>query len=388
MNAPDRTYEVTVFGATGFTGGLTAEYLARHAPADLRWAVAGRNREKLEALRTRLLALGGGAREIGVVEASLDDPGSLARMAAQTRVLLTTVGPFIDYGEPVARACVEQGTDYIDSTGEPHFVELLLARYAAPADARGVRLVPSCGFDSIPADLGALFTVSQLPAGEPIQLRGYVSLKGTFSGGTERSAIKSLAPPAEPLAVPKLTATAGRKVEPLAASVQRRADVGGWVAPLPTIDASVVLRSAAALDAYGPAFGYAHHAVHGSFAILVAATLFFGTLAWFARIAPLRALLLKLVKPAGTGPTEAQMRAGRFKVQFVAECAGKTVRTEVSGGDPGYGETSKMLAESALCLARDRAELPTRAGVLTPASAMGALLLARLQRAGLQFRVC
>ena len=384
MSQASRPYEVVVFGATGFTGGLTAEYLARHAPADLRWAIAGRSQPKLDALRQRLLALAGGAREIATLQASVDDAASVSRMAAQTKVLLTTVGPFADYGEPVARACIEQGTDYVDSTGEPAFVDMLLERYAAEAEARGVRLVSCCGLDAIPTDLGAFFTVAQLPEGQPIRMSGYLQLQARFSGGTERSAIKALGTTRPVWPPPSPKATSGRHVEVLAGKVERIAGLG-WVSPMPTIDGPIAVRSAAALDRYGPDFRYAHHAVHGSLGVLLLTGVFFGMLALLVRIAPIRTLILKFAKRSGEGPSEEVRAKSWFKLRFIAEGGGKKVQTEVAGGDPGYGETSKMLAESALCLARDT--LPQRAGVLTPAQAMGEQLLERLQRAGLSFRV-
>lgn len=386
MSEAARPYEIVVFGATGFTGGLTAEYLARHAPADLRWAIAGRSQAKLDAVKQRLLALAGAARELGTVQASVDDPASLSRMAAQTRVLLTTVGPFADYGEPVVRACVEQGTDYVDSTGEPGFVDMLLERYAAEAARRGVRLVPSCGLDSIPADLGAFFTVAQLPPGQPIRMAGYLRLQARFSGGTERSAIKALGTTRPVWPPPPPKATGGRHAEVLAGKIERLPELG-WVTPMPTIDGPIVVRSAAALDRYGPDFRYAHHAVHGSLAVMLLAGVFFGVLALLARVPPLRALILMFAQKSGQGPSDEVRAKSWFKLRFIAESGGKKVQTEVSGGDPGYGETSKMLAESALCLARDRERLPARAGVLTTAEAMGEPLLERLQRAGLKFEV-
>jgi saccharopine dehydrogenase (NAD+, L-glutamate forming) len=393
VTSGQRPYDLIVFGATGFTGGMTAEYLVAHAPPELRWAIAGRSQSKLDAVKARLLALGADtaarAAKIGTVVAALDDEASLIAMAASTRVLLTTVGPFIDYGEPVVRACVSQGTDYVDSTGEPHFVQMLLQRYDEDAKARGVRLVSSCGFDSIPADLGVLFTVLQFPAGVPLDIAGYVSVRGTFSGGTERSAIKALSPPPEalmPLPTEAVTPS-GRHVRLDKAKVERRADLDGWAGPLETIDGPVVFRSARTLDRYGPDFRYVHHALHPSLGVLVAAFLLFGGVALLVRFAVFRTLFLKLVKAPGQGPTAEQMSRGSFKFHFIARAGDQTIATEVAGGDPGYGETCKMLAESALCLVQDRAALPDRAGVLTPAEAMGELLLARVQRAGLRFRV-
>jgi short subunit dehydrogenase-like uncharacterized protein len=387
MSTAAREYDLLIFGATGFTGGKTAEYLARNAPAGMRWAIGGRSASKLAALKARLCAINPAAGAVGCVEASVDDAESLQRMAASTRVLITTVGPFIDYGEPVVRACIEQGTDYIDSTGEPNFIQLLLGRYAQLAAQRDVRLVPSCGFDAIPADLGALFTVQQLPSDQPIKLAGYMSIKAQFSGGTERSAIKSWMPPDERVPAPALPALNGRRVAALPAKVERRPELGKWSSPLPTVDGPLVLRSAASLPRYGPDFQYSHNALHPSLGVLLTASVVFGLLGVLARWKPMRELLLKLVKKSGEGPSQATMDQSWFKLRFIAECAGKILQTEVSGGDPGYAETSKMLAESGMCLAQDRDSLPRLAGVLTPAQAMGDALLARLQRAGLSFRV-
>lgn len=380
-------YDVVVFGATGFTGGLVAAYLARNAPPELRWAIAGRSAQKLAAVKDKLVAIAARCRDVAVIEASVDDDASLERMAARTRVLVTTVGPFIDYGEPVVRACIAQGCDYIDSTGEPYFVQQLLGRQHEPAKRAGVRIVSCCGFDSIPADLGALFTVQQLPPDQPIRLAGYLSLQGVFSGGTERSALKAMVPPKDLVPARPPDPGPGRAVKLDFGRLHKVPELGMWAAPAPTIDGSVVVRSAAALPRFGPDFRYAHHVLNRSLLALIFGGMFFGVLALLVRIAPLRALFLKLVKPSGVGPTDEQMRAAWFKLVFVAHGGGKTVRTEVAGGDPGYGETSKMLAESALCLALDRAALPERAGVLTTAEAMGEPLLSRLQRAGLSFRV-
>lgn len=381
-----RPFEIAVLGATGFTGGKVAEYLARNAPADLRWAIAGRNAPKLAQVKARLCAIDPRCERVATLEASVDDSASLARLAESTEVLITTVGPFIQYGEPVVRACVEQGTDYIDSTGEPNFVELVRARFADEAARRKLRLVSCCGFDSIPADLGVLFTVLQLPGDQSLRVRGYLQLDAAFSGGTERSAILALVPPERAPAGPP-SAGAGRRVrlEPGKVSHQKR--LGGWAAPVPTVDASIVLRSAASIGRYGPDFSYGHYVLHRSLLALIAAAWVFGGLALLVRFAPLRAFFLKLVKKSGEGPSEEKMAKSWFKLRFVAECGGKTLQTEVSGGDPGYGETSKMLAESALCLCRDRARLPERSGALTPAEAMGEPLLERLQRAGLKFAV-
>ena len=163
-----RDYDIALFGATGFVGELTADYLAQHAPAQARIAIAGRNAAKLEALKTRL-----GRPELGVLVADVEDAASITALAQAARVVISTVGPYLHYGEPLVAACAAAGTDYVDLTGEPEFVDLMYLRYHAVAKESGARLVHSCGFDSIPYDLGALFTVSQLPDDVPIALRGF-----------------------------------------------------------------------------------------------------------------------------------------------------------------------------------------------------------------------
>ena len=156
--AVDRTYDIVLFGATGYVGELTAEYLAQHAPPGARIAIAGRNAAKLEALKQQLQRT-----EVGMLGADVTDPESIRALAEATRVVISTVGPYLQYGEPLVAACAAAGTDYVDLTGEPEFVDLMYLRYHAAAKESGARLVHSCGFDSIPYDLGALFTVSQLP---------------------------------------------------------------------------------------------------------------------------------------------------------------------------------------------------------------------------------
>jgi short subunit dehydrogenase-like uncharacterized protein len=383
-----RDFDIVLFGATGFTGQKTAEYLARHAPSGLRWAIAARNLAALDALKQRLVAIDARCATLTTLAVSSEDDAAVERMVARTQVVLTTAGPFIDHGEPVVRACVAHGTDYVDSTGEPAFVRLLFERYAQQAAARGVRIVPCCAYGCIPADLGAFFTVRELPPDQPIHLSAYLASDAEFSGGHDRSAIKVLAgevPSARGVEVPALRPGARVRID--TAKAERKAEFGGWVVPLPTLDAQFVTRSAAALDRYGPDFSYAHHAVIGSFWRVIAGLLLMGRMALFARIPPLRDMMLRRTAKSGTGPSEERMQRSWFKLSFVARSGARVVRTEVSGGDPGYGETSKMLAESALCLALDRESLPAVSGVLTPAVAMGDLLLARLQRAGLRFRV-
>jgi short subunit dehydrogenase-like uncharacterized protein len=385
-DAASREYELVVYGASGFTGGLTAEYLARHAPG-LRWALAGRNQSKLEAVRDRLAAVDGALASLPLLSADAGDPGSLRAMAACTQVVITTVGPYIHYGEPLLAACAAAGTDYVDLTGEPEFVDRMWLGYHAEAQRTGARLVHACGFDSIPHDLGVLYTVGQLPEGVPLKVEGFVRAGGTFSGGTFHSAVNIMGrlPQGRKVAAERRRAEAkpaDRKVHGIAGPPRRVEAAGGWVLPMPTIDPLIVLRSAAALERYGPDFSYGHYVAVKRLPAAAGLAAGAGTLIALASLPPTRKALLKLKDP-GDGPTEAQRAKAWFRVRFVGEGGGQRVVCEVAGGDPGYGETSKMLAESALCLARDT--LPETAGQLTPAAAMGQALIDRLTAAGISF---
>src|SRR4051794_5528268 len=181
--ATEREHDIVLFGGTGFTGALTAEYLAANAPPSTRWALAGRNMGKLEQLRERL------GVDVPLLKADVTDEQSIDAVAAGGRVVITTVGPYVEYGEPLVKACAEHGTDYTDLTGEPEFVDRMFVKYHAQAEASGARIVHACGFDSIPHDLGALFTEEHLPEGVPLTVRGFVQTNGTFSGGTAASAL-------------------------------------------------------------------------------------------------------------------------------------------------------------------------------------------------------
>jgi short subunit dehydrogenase-like uncharacterized protein len=386
----DHQRDVVVFGATGFTGALTAEYLAAHAPDETRWALAGRNRQKLEDKRRRLAEINPACAALELLQADINDAASLEALVQGAKVVISTVGPYIKYGEPLVAACAKAGTAYVDLTGEPEFVDLMWLRYHEQAEQSGARIVHSCGFDSIPYDLGALFTVEQLPEGVPIKLEGFVRAGGTFSGGTFASAIEAMGRLRQTVLTARErskreSTPSGRKVKGAPGAPHHDATAGGWVVPFPTIDPQTVLRSARALDRYGPDFTYSHYLVVKRLPVLAGLVGGAGAAIAVAQLPPGRKLLTKLMPGPGEGPSEEQREKAWFRVRMVGEGGGKRVVTQVSGGDPGYGETSKMLAESALCLAHD--DLPRRAGQLTPAVAMGDALTERLKRAGIEFAV-
>ncbi|MEQ7847041.1 saccharopine dehydrogenase family protein [Nocardioides kribbensis] len=387
---PDsRELDLVLFGATGFTGGLTAEYLARTAPTGLRWALVGRSRDKLERVRARLVRIDPALADLPLLEADATDAAGLADLAARTKVVVTTVGPYLQHGEPLVRACAEAGTDYVDLTGEPEFVDRMYVAHHATAARTGARIVHACGFDSIPHDLGALYTVQQLRASGPVAMRGVVRASGMVSGGTFHSAIGAFARAKQMSEALKARRRAeprpaGRSSRAVAGKPHRDKALGLWLLPMPTIDPQVVARSGAALEAYGPEFRYSHFAGTKTLRYAAGGALGVSAIGLAAQVRPLRNALLGRIKQ-GEGPDESRRARSWFTVDFVAESEGRSIHTRVSGGDPGYSETAKMLAESALCLVLD--ELPATAGCVTTAQAMGDALIARLVAAGLTFEV-
>ena len=390
-NGPtNREFDIVLLGATGFTGGLTADYLARTMPADGRWALAGRNQGKLETVRDRLTGIDAKLAGLPLLKADSSDPASLADIASRARVVITTVGPYVEHGEPLVAACAAHGTDYVDLTGEPEFIDRMYVEHHAEAERTGARIVHACGFDSIPHDLGALFTVKQLPEGQPLKVRGVVRANGMVSGGTFASALTTFARASKMRAA----SAARRRVEPRPAGGRRvhssakrphfDKEAGMWLIPLPTIDPFVVRRSAAALERYGPEFSYAHYAGVKRLPVAVGGMGAVGALMVGAQVPPLRRFLMRRL-PQGEGPSEARREQHWFSVRFVGEGGGRRVETEVSGGDPGYTETAVMLSESAMSLAFD--DNPPSAGQVTTAVAMGDNLIDRLIKAGIAFTV-
>ena len=392
----ERDYDIVLFGATGFVGELTAEYFAEHAPQGARFALAGRSAAKLEALRERLQR-----PHWGLIVADVTDKDSIERLATSARVVISTVGPYRQYGEPLVAACAAAGTDYADLTGESEFADLMYLRYHEAAKQSGARIVHSCGFDSIPYDLGALFTVSQLPDDVPIALRGFGGAAGSISGGTFHSAVGQMGRLKETGRLSRQRRSVernaedgrvaeGRSVRGVRGRPHNEPLAGGWVVPVPTIDPQHVLRSARLDPAYGPDFSYSHFIVTRRLRTTVGLGAGVGIVATLAQLEATRNLLLRL-KPPGSGPSAERRAKSHFRVRMVADYGTATPRnrliTEVRGGDPGYGETAKMLAESALALAFDD-NLPHRGGgQWTPALALGQPLIDRLVHAGIEFSV-
>jgi len=385
----DRPYDIVLFGATGFTGALTAEYLAGHAYPGTRWALAGRHHLRLVEVRDRAAAVNPLCAELPLLHADTADTPSIEEMARAARVVITTVGPYAQHGEPLVAACARAGTDYVDLTGEPTFVDRMYLKYHEEAVRSGARIVHACGFDSIPADLGAYFTVKQLPEGVPLRVEGFLRVQGEASGGTLHSAIGIFADVIGMVSAERKRQKAegrpsGRRVRIARRPFPKTRIGDGWTLPLPSIDPQIVARSAAALDRYGPDFSYGHYMAVRRLVSAVGLTAAAGTLLALAQVPPARSLLLRLRSP-GEGPSAERRARNWFSLTFTGEGGARRVTTEIAGGDPGYTETAKMLGESALCLVHD--DLPETSGQVTTAAAMGDALIDRLVKAGLTFRI-
>ncbi|HWG14140.1 MAG TPA: saccharopine dehydrogenase NADP-binding domain-containing protein, partial [Streptosporangiaceae bacterium] len=402
----DRELDVVVFGATGFAGRLVAGYLAANAPPGVRIGLAGRSRERLARVRD---GLGGAASAWPLLIADSGDPPSLAALAGSARVVATTVGPYYRQGLPLVEACARAGTDYADLAGEVLFLRESIGRCHELAQSTGARIVHCCGFDSIPSDLGVLRLHQAARADDAGNLEDttlvVTALRGGVSGGTlaamtgqldeVRASAEHRRAVADPYAI-----SPDRAAEPRLGGerdryrVRYQADLGIWTGPfvMAGINTRVVRRSNAVQDwAYGRRFRYREVTGfgRGPAAPVLAAAVSGGLVALAAGLAfrPSRALLGRLLPRPGEGPSDKTQQAGFFRMEIhTRTSAGARYRARVEArGDPGYAATSVMFGESALCLALDRDRLPARAGVLTPATAMGDVLAGRLIRAGHTF---
>jgi short subunit dehydrogenase-like uncharacterized protein len=395
--------DVVLFGATSYVGRLCAEYLARAAPAGTRIGLAGRSQERLRDLQS---SLGGPAADWPLLVADANDPASLKALAAATRALATTVGPYRRYGLPVIEACAGAGTHYADLTGEVLFMREAIDRFDAVASASGARLVHSCGFDSIPSDLGVLLLHEAVTADGTGQLEDTTlvvrAMKGGASGGTVASLKGTVDDVRKDPKLARLIAdpyalSPDRDAEPDLGperdlrGVQFDRELSMWLGPfvMGTINTRAVRRSNALQDhAYGPRFRYREVMGFGSgpLAAVQAAAIVggFGALAAGLVIPPTRAVLDRVLPSPGEGPSESQRERGHFRLEIHTRTSSgaRYVCRLAAKGDPGYKATAVMFGESGLCLALDEDRLPPRAGVLTPATAMGDALVARLRSAG------
>ena len=413
----DRELDLVLFGATGFTGQLVADYLAaKSAREPFAWAIAGRTRDKLEGVRDQIKSAHPELVPPELIIAESFDRESLRAMAERARVICSTVGPYAKYGDDLVDICVEQDTDYCDLTGETFWVRRMIEAHHEEASRGGTRIVHCCGFDSIPSDLG-VWMVQQhaiTEHGAPCdEVRFYLNgARGGISGGTVESMVnlfeegerdrEVLRAAAHPYTLNPPDQRRGVE-QPSDMRYGYDKEIDAWVGPffMASVNTRVVRRTNALLASpYGEAFRYSEAMrTKSGLSGMVGATAMaggFGALGAALAFKPTRELLKKLVLPkAGEGPSQEQMESGYFSITLIGAVKGSKHRVKGEiyvKRDPGYGGTSLMLAEAAHCLARDREALDAsealfKGGVLTPASAMGDVLLSRLREAGMTFDV-
>lgn len=396
----DKPFQIVVFGATSFVGQIICQYLTDTYGVDgeVKWAAAGRNASKLEEVKA---SLGSKGAALTLLTADASDPKALAELCSQGQVILSTVGPYALYGEPMVKACVETGTDYVDLTGETQWIRAMLLKYEAQAKKSGARIVNCCGFDSIPSDLGVhvLQQQARKQYGEPaarVKMR-VKAAKGTFSGGTVASMLNIVQEAAKDPALRKELANpyalcvdnaVSSKRQPDVKSATHDEDFGAWLAPfvMAAINTRVVHRSNAILGGgYGEDFEYDEAMITGKGAggwlAAQAITAAMGSFVVAAVIKPSRWLMEKFILPApGEGPSPKAQEEGFYDIRLHGKTAsGNVVRVKVKGDrDPGYGSTAKMISEAALCLANETPRTLTGGGFWTPATSLGDNLVKRL----------
>ena len=381
-------YDFVIYGATGFTGKLVVEYAIKqyNNNNEVSWAIAGRNNEKLEHVQEKYNL----PSDIGKILVDSNDQGSIDEMVSQTKCVLTTVGPYQLYGEKIIKTCISTGTDYVDLCGEPGFMHKIISECSAEAKATGARVVFSCGFDSIPFDLGVLFVqeevMSKLNKYAP-SVRGRVrAMNGEFSGGTAASMKATMAALQSDPELINILVNPHALCEGIQ-GVQQDDDskptydeeLNTWVAPffMAPINTKNIHRSNKLMNhIYGENFKYNEMWIQGPGEEGKAAAEFISTMN-----------PLGDAPEPGDGPSRESRENGNYDVLFCADVDGETIKASVSGDmDPGYGSTSKMIAESAVCLVKDCEDLP--GGIYTPAASMGKKLIKRLEsKAGLTFKV-
>jgi len=400
----EREFDIILWGATGFTGSLVAQHFVDTYGGDLNWAMAGRNLKKLEHVRDQL-----NDPSIPIIQADSHDQAGMDALASRARVICTTVGPYASYGTPLIAACAKAGTHYCDLTGEIQWMSSTIRDYQEIAQASGARIVHSCGFDSTPSDLGVFYTQQQMQNAHGMYADHVKARVGKFKGSASGGTIASMMVMMEQMSKdPKIreelenpySLNPIREQSGLDGLDDNRAifdeDFGQWTSPfvMASVNARVVRRSNALADyPYGRNFRYDERQLTGedTRGQKKAKNIALGSKLTpvFMTLSPVRKLAGRFLPKPGEGPSPEEQRSGHFEMFFHGRSTdgSKTIRTRVSGDrDPGYGATSRMLGESAVCLARD--ELSCKGGLWTPASSMGQQLIQRLEaNAGIQFEL-
>lgn len=402
-------YQLVVYGATSFVGQLLTRYLVQNYGVNqqLKWAIAGRSASKLNELKQNL---GSGASQLTTIIADAQDESALKAMCQQTKVVVSTVGPYALYGSSLVKVCATLGTDYCDLTGEPQWIARMIEQYESAAQASGARIVHCCGFDSIPSDLGTFYLQQQAQQRlgktcSQVKLR-VKAIRGGFSGGTVASMMELFSELSKNPSLRKVMANPyalcppsnqQKPKQPNLQFAQYDKDAGAWSAPfvMAGINTKVVHRSNALSNyAYGTQFIYDETMLTGkgliAGAVAVGASVGLAGFVAAAVIPPTRRILQKIVPQAGEGPTPKQQEQGFYDIRLIGLTNnGQRLTAKVTGDrDPGYGSTAKMLGEAAVCLATDISKNDKTGGFWTPSTALGQRLIERLEaKAGLTFSI-
>jgi short subunit dehydrogenase-like uncharacterized protein len=375
----DKKYDIVLLGATGFTGKLTADYLVRRRKEEVfTLALAGRNREALDSIVNSI-----GDKDVAVEICDITSETSLDNLTSNCKIIMNAAGPFTYWGKNVVDSCIQNKTHYLDITGEPSFVSDVYVTYHEMAVEAGVCVVNCCGFDSIPADLTSWLTAKKLPHNQPMILDGFVRTNAQFSGGTLNTAIEMLYREAKKTSVKfkikKHPDTPRPKVR-----LHYNKDIKAWALPMPVVDPHIVKRSIYKMPLeFGYATAYRQFFVRSSFwkmlktILPVLFALFLSRFLWFRKY-------MKQKFPPGTGPSESKRAASRFEFTCIGRSGINKVTMVMSGGDPGYNETSKMFSQSAFTLLDKMRNGKVKSGVCTPSEALGQELADRLEKEGIK----
>ena len=390
----EKDIDIIIYGATGFTGKLCVKYF-QSLNTTVTWAMAGRNLIKLQKVADDHQA------KVEILLADSDDESALDNLTSRARVILSTTGPFHRYGSKLVASCIKNHAHYVDITGENFWVKGLIEKHHAEASAKGIRIIPSCGFDSIPSDLGAFFSAQAI--GKPIKrIESFHSYKGGASGGTLETMFSMgeldlgddltnpfLLNPEDSYSNEQMQLSSDR------VGIAKKSEINAWSGPfiMATANTRVVRRTEALLalrqESYGPDFTYQEHAFHKSW-WSAAKSLVLTGLSVLILLSPLKRLVKPFLPKPGEGPSETVQENGWFDCKFIVEAndGTKSVFNMNGKGDPGYKVTSKLVSECALCLIEDQDTLPGGSqygGILTSASGLGESLITRLKRVGINF---
>ena len=390
----EKDIDIIIYGATGFTGKLCVKYF-QSINTTVTWAMAGRNLIKLQKVADDHQA------KVEILLADSDDESALDNLTSRARVILSTTGPFHRYGSKLVASCIKNHAHYVDITGENFWVKGLIEKHHAEASAKGIRIIPSCGFDSIPSDLGAFFSAQAID--KPIKrIESFHSYEGGASGGTLETMFSMgeldlgddltnpfLLNPEDSYSDEQMQLSSDR------VGIAKKSEINAWSGPfiMATANTRVVRRTEALLalrqESYGPDFTYQEHAFHKSW-WSAAKSLVLTGLSVLILLSPLKRLVKPFLPKPGEGPSETVQENGWFDCKFIVEAndGTKSVFNMNGKGDPGYKVTSKLVSECALCLIEDQDTLPgggEYGGILTSASGLGESLIARLKRVGINF---